>query len=406
MILSLPWLSRSVASLWLKGIRIHREAPRIMNDKDSVEQASDVESPAPEPVAETPPPTPTPPPPPVAPRPRGRKGLWFTLALALCVALAGASATGLLWWQQRQLELALAQSGSAAAVSVDEVRTAIEILGEGVGTLQRSDAALLEASGRFTENVDELSIRYRALEARVNDFQGVSGDARRRWLLAEAEHYLNLGHAELSLGGRWETAITALELANDALRQLAEPALGPVRQQVSADLQTLRSAELVDVEGLSYTLGRLASRVEELPMGPAAPGNLIAEPQGLEDVESGWNRVWLSLKGAISGMISVERSDASVSPALTAREQSLIRRRLELELEMARLGLLRNQDQVFRAGVEAAGGLLVRHFDVSEQAVQSAVTLLEDMVQLDIAPARPDISGSLSLLRELAARDG
>ena len=377
-----------------------------MNDKDSVEQASDVESPAPEPVAETPPPTPTPPPPPVAPRPRGRKGLWFTLALALCVALAGASATGLLWWQQRQLELALAQSGSAAAVSVEEVRTAIETLDEGVGTLQRSDAALLEASGRFAENVDELSIRHRALEARVNDFQGVSGDARRRWLLAEAEHYLNLGHAELSLGGRWETAITALELADDALRQLAEPAFAPVRQQVSADLQTLRSAELVDAEGLSYTLGRLAGRVGELPMGPAAPGNLIAEPRGLEDVESGWNRVWLSLKGAISGMISVERSDASVSPALTAREQSLIRRQLELELEMARLGLLRNQDQVFRAGVETAGDLLARHFDVSEQAVQSAVTLLEEMVQLDIEPERPDISGSLSLLRELSARDG
>ena len=408
MILSLPWLGRSVASLWQKGIRIHLEAPRIMNDKDSVEQASDEESPAPQtvPVAETPPPTPTPPQPPVAPKPRGRKGLWFTLVLALCVALAGASATGLLWWQQRQLELALAQSGNAAAVSVDEVRTAIETLEEGVGTLQRSDAALLEASGRFTENVDELSIRYQALEARVNDFQGVSGDARRRWLLAEAEHYLNLGNAELSLGGRWETAITALELADDALRQLAEPAFAPVRQQIAADLQTLRSAELVDVEGLSYTLGRLAGRVEELPMGPAAPGNLISEPQGLEDVESGWNRVWLSLKGAISGMLSVERSDASVSPALTAREQSLIRRQLELELEMVRLGLLRNQDQVFHAGVETAGDLLARNFDVSEQAVQSAVALLEGMLQLDIAPARPDISGSLSLLRELATRDG
>ena len=38
--------------------------------------------------------------------------------------------------------------------------------------------------------------------------------------------------------------------------------------------------------------------------------------------------------------------------------------------------------------------------------MQSAVTLLEDMAQLDIEPERPDISGSLSLLRELAARDG
>ena len=123
-----------------------------------------------------------------------------------------------------------------------------------------------------------------------------------------------------------------------------------------------------------------------------------------------WNRagtgVWLSIRGALSGMISVERSGEPESPALTAREQSLIRRQLELELEMARLGLLQNRTGVFRAGVEAAGDLLSRHFDVSEQAVQSAAALLEDMARMEIEPARPDLSGSLSLLRELAARDG
>ncbi|MYF71524.1 MAG: hypothetical protein F4053_17265 [Proteobacteria bacterium] len=370
-----------------------------MKDKDSTEQTAEVEAPSPKPAAETQPA-------PAAPKLRGRKGLWFTLVLTMGVSLAAASAAGLLWWQQRQSEAAMAQADSAAALSAVEIRSAVESLEEDVGTLQRSDAAQLEASGRFGANVDELSIRFEALQSRVDDYQGISGDARRRWLLAEAEHYLSLGNAELSLGGHWETAIVALELADDALRQLAEPAFAGVRQQISADLQTLRSADLADVEGLSYTLGRLAARVDELPMGPATPANLIAEPQGLADVESGWNRVWLSIKGAISGMISVERSGESESPALTAREQSLIRRQLELELEMARLGLLQNRTEVFRSGVETAVDLLSRHFDVSEQAVQSAVTLLEDMAQLEIEPARPDISGSLSLLRELAARDG
>lgn len=370
-----------------------------MNDEDSKGQTAEAEAPATKPPAETQPAQ-------TAPKPRGRKGLWFMLVLTLGVALAAASAAGLLWWQQRQSEAAMAQADSAAALSVGEIRGAVESLEEDVGTLQRADAAQLEASGRFGASVDELSTRFEALESRVDDFQGVSGDARRRWLLAEAEHYLRLGNAELSLGGHWETAIVALELADDALRQLAEPAFARVRQQISADLQTLRSAELADVEGLSHTLGRLAGRVEELPMGPATPTNLIAEAPELADVESGWNRVWLSIRGAISGMISVERSDASESPALTAREQALIRRQLELELEMARLGLLQNRTEVFRAGVEMAGDLLNRHFNVSEQAVQSAVTLLEDMAQLDIEPARPDISGSLSLLRELAARDG
>lgn len=366
-----------------------------MSDQESVEQSGKDVASGTEPAAATP----------ATPRPRARKGLYFTIGVALCAAFAAASVAGLLWWRQGELESAATLADSAAALSLDEFRSAIETLEDGINALQRSDAALLEASGRFAAGVDELSIRQQALEARVDAFQGVSGDARRRWLLAEAEHYLDIGNAELMLGGRWENAITALELSDDALRQLAEPAFAPVRQQISADLLTLRSAALVDVEGLSYTLGRLAGRVEEFPMGPAAPGNLVTDPEGLEDVESGWNRVWLSLKGAISGMISVERSDASESPALTAREQSLIRRQLALELEMARLGLLRNQAQVFRSSLEAAAGLLGRHFDDAEPPVQSAAALIEELVELEIEPQRPDISGSLSLLRELAARD-
>ena len=373
-----------------------------MNDQDSTNQTAEDASPVSAPSTEgnAPPPAL-----PSVPPPRGRKGLWFTLLLTFCVAAAAAAATGLVWLQNQQLESALAQADNAAALAGDAVRNAIESVEGGIDALQRSDAAILEASERVGSSVEELSIRYQALQSRVDDFQGVSGDPRRRWLLAEAEHYLTVGNAELSLAGRWETAITALQLADEALRQLAEPAFAPVRRQISADLQTLLSAELVDVEGLSYTLGRLAGRVEELPMGLAAPGNFIAAPQRLEDAPSGWNRVWLSLKGALSGMISIERSEETDAAALTAGEQTLIRRQLELQLEMARLGLLRNQGQVFHGGLETATTLLGRHFDGSEAAVQSALALLDEMAELDIEPQRPDISGSLSLLRELVARD-
>ena len=370
-----------------------------MNDQDTSEQAgenSTEESPLP--AAQ---------PPEEAPRPpRASRGLYFAVLLALFAAFGAASGAGFLWWEYRQLEAALDQADTASARSLDGVRAAIESLEENVGVLQRSDAAMLEASGGVAGSVEALSARHGALEARVDAFQGVSGDARRRWLRAEAEHYLNVANAELALGGRWENAVTALELADDNLRQLAEPAFAPVRRQISADLLALRRADLVDVEGLSHTLARLADRVDQLPMGPAAPGRLTDEPPRIEDAETGWRRAWLSVLRALSGMIEIERSDASASPALTAREQLLIRRQLVLELELARLGLLRNQTQVFHSSLELAGTLLAEYFDGSEPPVRSAAALIEDMMQLEIDPPRPDIGGSLSLLRGLADRDG
>ena len=316
-----------------------------MSDKTSTEKTGEVELPAAKPIAKpaTKPAAETPPAP-TAPKPRGRKGLWFTLVLTFGVALAAASAGGLLWWQQSQSEAAMALADSAVALSVDEIRNAVESLEEDVGTLQRSDAAQLEASGRIGANVDDLSIRFGALESRVDDFQGVSGDARRRWLLAEAEHYLNLGNAELSLGGRWETAIVALELADGALRQLADPAFAGVRQQIAADLQTLGSAELADVEGLSYTLSRLAGRVGRIAHGsrdarqpdrraPGACGCGIGLEQGLAQHQGCPFRH--DQRGA--------QRRGGIPRADRARAGAGYVRQLELELEMARLGLLQNR---------------------------------------------------------------
>jgi len=123
-------------------------------------------------------------------------------------------------------------------------------------------------------------------------------------------------------------------------------------------------------------------------------------------VEPGLGRVWLSLKEAVAGMISIQRSDVPSARSLTGEEQLLVRRQLALELEMARLGLLRSQAEVFAVGLNAARTLLTRDFDESDPTIESAVALIDDMLRLDIDPARPDISGSLNMLRGLPDRAG
>ena len=117
-------------------------------------------------------------------------------------------------------------------------------------------------------------------------------------------------------------------------------------------------------------------------------------------------RIWLTLKEAVTGMISIERSEVQSHRALTEEEQALVRRQLELELEMARLGLLRAQTGVFQISLSTVSALLSREFDNTDPTVESAIALIEDISRLDIDPIRPDISGSLNLLRELSDREG
>ena len=336
--------------------------------------------------------------------PRPGKALYLGVILALVFAFFAAGTSGSLWWQYRQFYVSLDQADADAVASVQGLRATLRALEDRLELLQESDERVLELTGELERRFDAMPGRIVDLEQRLTAVQGVSPDARRRWLRAEAEYFLTVANAELSLGGRWENAVSGLEFADGKLRELADPSLGGVRARISQELQELRRVNLPDVEGLSYSLSRLTDRVDELPMGPTVPGSFDSAGEPPENVEPGLGRVWLSLKEAVAGMISVQRSDVPSSRSLTGEEQLLVRRQLALELEMARLGLLRSQAEVFAVGLNAARTLLRRDFDGSDPAVESAVALIEDMLRLDIDPARPDISGSLNLLRGLPDR--
>ena len=339
-------------------------------------------------------------------RQRLGKGLYVLVVLALAFAFFAASTSGFLWWQYRQFYVALDQADNESAVSIQDVRATLRSVEDRIQLLQEADERAGDAARELDRRVQELPGRFQALEQRVNAVQGISDDARRRWIRAEAEYYLALANTELMLGGRWQSAIDALELADAKLRELGNPALGGVRQLISEELQALRGVRLPDVEGLSYSLGRLAERVESLPMQVAAPTSFATGEQALQSAEPGLSRIWLSLKQAVTGMISIERNEIPSHRALTAEEQALVRRQLELELEMARLGLLRAQTDVFRISLSTASALLTREFDNADPTVESAIALIEDMSRLDVDPTRPDISGSLNLLRGLPDREG
>jgi len=335
-----------------------------------------------------------------------RKGPYEASTVAVLLAFCAAAAAAFLWWQYRQFYVVQERADADVALSVQGVRDDQRSLEDRLEMLEerneQAGALVAELGGRL----DTLPGRFAELERRLTAVQGVSEDARRRWLRAEAEYYLTVANAELSLAGRWENAVSALELADAKLRELANPGLGGVRERIEQELQQLRGARLPDVEGLSYSLGRLASRVAELPVRAAAPTSYPSAREAVEeDSEPGLARVWLSLKGALAGMISVERRDEPGTGLRSVDEQVLVRRRLELELEMARLGLLRGQTEVFQVSLGAARTLLEHDFQSADASVEGAIALVEDMMGLDIDPLRPDISGSLNLLRSAPDRE-
>jgi uncharacterized protein HemX len=322
-------------------------------------------------------------------------------ALALVLSLIAITVAGMLWWQYRQFYVSLDQTDATAALALERVRAEQRALQDRLEGVNDDVETLRQLNNGMGARVDALPSRFAEIERRLAAVQGGSFDARATLLRAQAEYYLVVANTELALVGSWDNAITALELADGRLAELANPRLGVVREAIASELLSLRSVRLPDMEGLIFSLGRLAARSGSLPMRADRPANFADRAATDRDAEPGFERLWLALKRALLGLVRIERRDEPVAPVLSAAQRELGRRQLELDLELARIAALRAQPQAFQSSIDTAVAILQRDFATDSGEVEGALALLKEIRALPIDPERPDISGSLTLLRGL-----
>ena len=327
----------------------------------------------------------------------------FSSALALALALIAIGVAGMLWWQYRAFYVSLDQTDVATAQALERVRAEQRALQDGLKGVNDDVETLRQGNASLSDRLGVLPGRFADVERRLDAIQGGSFEARGALLRSEAEYYLVVANTELTLGRNWENAITALELADGRLAELGSPNLAPVREAIASELIALRGVRLPDVEGMLFSLGRLATRARDLPMRADAPA---ARPAAaVDEAEPGFGRLWVAIKNMLLGLVRVERRDEPVAHALSAAERELGRRELEIELEIARTAALRGEQEALRSALDGAIALLQRDFDTDSGEVEGALALLREVRGLDVNPQRPDISGSLVKLRELAAKD-
>jgi uncharacterized protein HemX len=324
--------------------------------------------------------------------------------LAIIVAIIASAIAGALWWQYRQFYVELAGTDEFLLDNIEGARANLRRIDDDLNALESivglGAADVAEQRGDF----EALNSELRALDRRIEAMQGGRLDARDTWLREQAEYYLVLANTELALGRRVDTAIQALELADDLLRDIGDPGLLDVRAAIAAERQSLRALALPDLDGLAVSLRSLEERVPTLPMRATNPDPYSATAAGVDEVEPGVARLWASTKAALGSIIRIERQDAQIGPLLSEAERRVARRQLELELANARAAVLATREQEFRASLVAADRILSRDFDQSAAAIGEARGQLAALVVIDLAPALPDISESLLLLR--AARGG
>ena len=327
--------------------------------------------------------------------------------LAFLFAIIAVAASGYVAWQDWQGASDTSADDQLARLdgridTLADLQSELETLVDGLGEPDPTVGAELDAIRRELDDrlrlLDALPARISTLEGSVASLAGVSEGARDAWILAESEYYMQIANAQLQLANNPRLAALALKMADERIVQLANPALTDVRRALSDELAALDIMEKPDIEGATLTLSSLAGIVESLPLANAAEAD--DEATEIDPELSGAGRAWASVKNAVTGLVTVIPADEARLVQLSPDGEFFLRSNIALQLQAARLALLRGEQAIFEQTLDDTSALLNDYFDVDSAQVTSALETIADIRGHVFTTAAPDISGSLRLLRQ------
>lgn len=372
------------------------EKPKTDENDESNIETEIVEETVEEPAAETP------------AEPKAKRGATAIALFALLLAVVAVVASGYVAYNDWRDAASADDGDSAIAALQRRLQDTTAAQSELQGTLEQlasRDSDIEAAVGRIENSVDDkirlvesLPSRMSTLEASIASLQGLSAGARNTLLLAEAEYYMQIANAQLQLAANPELATMALTMADDRVVQIADPALTEVRRALSDELAALATMAKPDIEGVTLTLASLSQVVDSLPLAQISES---VRDQPAVDAEAGrLSRAWSSVKGVFSGMVTVSRLDEAARPLLAPDDVYFLRTNLSLQLQAARLALLRGEQAVFEQSLDDADSWLGEYFDTNSAQVASARETIGEIRNGMFAITPPDISQSLRLLRQ------
>ena len=297
---------------------------------------------------------------------------------------------------------ALEAQVAAAERSMKQLRDRLEALGNRDVVSSRELADIQQQMERRVQLYESLPGRMDNVEDTMAAIRGISTGVRDTWLLAEAEYYMQIANAQLQLAGNPHLARLALLQADERIRQLANPALTNIRRTLATELQALESMNRSDIEGITLTLASLADVVESLPMRSDVTPT-TADAVAHDEELSGYDRAVESLRSTMSGVVSVRRTDENIRPLIAPESAYFLRANLALQLQTARLALLRSEKAVFQQSLDDAASWLGEFYDPDSAQVQGAQKTISEIRESMIDIETPDISESLRQLRQFSA---
>lgn len=338
-------------------------------------------------------------------------GLWFGIIMTLCIILLAGVGFYLLQ-QVREQQDALSNQDNLEQIEVSKQMNAFQSqLAAMQSQIATLDADITGKGNHYNKTLadfsqlhsEKLDATRKELEKSITQLQRQLGKTRGDWLIADAEYLLSVANQRLHLVGDLNTTREALEAADQRLRESGDAAVYKVRGQIAKELAELRTVMMPDMVGMYATLQLLKDKVQKLPVFLPYAGKELTQSKTVHDhtLPSGEGHDLLDLiANQLEGYVTIRHSDKPVKEILTPEEAQFIRSQLGVKLEMIKIALVQQNDDLYKMAIVDTKQWLDENFSKNSDA-KSFAAELDKLNVIQIRGRFPDISTSLKMLRDI-----
>ncbi len=320
-----------------------------------------------------------------------RRGFpWFGLFNFLLI-IGIVAAAGFYWQMQQQLEQEKQRTISSLQQQIAAKAEATQVQ----GLLAPLEAGVSDSLGR----IELLQQQQQALQESTEKLYELYGRDESGWQLAEVEYLMRVAQHKLILENDFEGAAITLQAASDRIAATADPGLLPVRVQISDEIATLKTRARPDLVGMTLVLSQLSRQIRVL-----TPGYLprIGTSQGKveTDVTSQVDQtIDERVRSFISSLVSIKKDGSP--PTQTEALVVDIEQTLEDSLKLTRWTVLERDNFQFQRLMQDNVRLFKQYYDLDNAANHDFYTQLLELQKATVKPEKPDINGSLELLKHI-----
>lgn len=319
---------------------------------------------------------------------------WLLTVISLLIAALAVAGCIYLW---KTLETLKTQTLAGTI----ELRKSLRALDEHPAVIelkQRLAAQDARLTGEFTAQ----RARIAALQEAFEVTRQVVNRDQHGWILAEVEYLMRVAITRLRLMQDIKGSTEALVTADQRLGDLGDPATLRIRENLASEITALKSLHRPDTNGAALKLLGIGNRLHLLPntkrpatdrLLPGATASDSPSPASTSFLGKAWTGLWSAL--------GVRRVDAPASTSILRNDLYYTEQLLRLEIESARQAILRLDKTDFEKRLITARSLLDEHYDRNNEQVILLKADLSALLESNLFPALPDISGSLAELIKL-----